>query len=496
MDFALSTGIKINSRSFVSCYYGSNLGVYNKLIFGNMFKSEVYTNRRKSLHGKINSGIALFTGNAEAPLNYPDNTYHFRQDSDFLYFFGLDLPGFTGLMDFDSGTDMIFGNDFDMDDIIWMGPQPKVSELALRCGIKKTAPLAKLEETIKDAVSKKRKIHFLPPYRGETKMTLGRLLSENPCQMKTHASVDLIRAVISLRSIKEKIEVEEIEKALDIAYEMHVTAMKMCKPGIREQDIFGTIEGIALAKGGGTSFPIILSINGQTLHNHGHGNVLQNGRMMVTDAGAETALRYSSDITRTTPVGGIFSNQQKEIYEVVLKANEEAINHTRPGTSNRDTHLLASRYLASGLKDLGLMKGDIDEAVTEGAHALFMPHGIGHMMGLDVHDMEALGEDFAGYSDTIKRSDQFGLAFLRFALPYVPGHVFTIEPGCYFIPELVEQWKAEKKFTRFIDYNKIGSFYTIGGIRIEDNILITENGHKVLGKPIPKTVKDIETICR
>lgn len=460
-----------------------------------MFKSEVYTRRREELHKKMKSGIALFISNTEAPMNYPDNTYHFRQDSDFLYYFGLDLPGFIGLMDFDSGKDMIFGNDYDMDDIIWMGPQPTVKDLALKCGISDTAVKAKLEDTIKDALVKKRKIQFLPPYRGETKMALGSLLKENPCQMKTLASVDLIKAVIAMRSIKEKIEIDEIEKAVDIAYEMHVTAMKMCKPGVKEQDIFGTIEGIALAKGGGTSFPVILSINGQTLHNHSHGNLLTKGKMMVTDAGAETNLHYASDITRTTPVGGKFNQRQKDIYEIVLKANTEAINATRPGISNRDLHFMACKIITTEMKNLGLLKGDVDEAVAAGAHALFMPHGLGHMMGLDVHDMEALGENFIGYNDEVKRSTQFGTAFLRFALPYKPGHVFTVEPGCYFIPELIEMWKSEGKFKEFINYDKLDAYMSIGGIRIEDNVLITEKGHKVLGKPIPKTISEVEAVC-
>jgi Xaa-Pro dipeptidase len=460
-----------------------------------MFKSEVYIKRREELHKKLKTGIAVFISNLEAPMNYPDNTYHFRQDSDFLYFFGIDLPGFVGLMDFDSGKDRIFGNDYDMDDIIWMGPQPTIKELALKCGISDTASMPKLVDTIKDAQMKKRKIHFLPPYRGETKMKLGALLKENPCQMKTLASVDLIKAVITMRSIKEKVEIDEIEKAEDIAYVMHVTAMKMCKQGVREQDIFGTIEGIALAKGGGTSFPIILSINGQTLHNHSHGNILTKGKMMVCDAGAETNLHYASDITRTTPVGGKFNNKQKDIYEIVLKANTEAIKVTRPGMSNRDLHFMACKIITSEMKNLGLMKGDTDEAVNAGAHALFMPHGLGHMLGLDVHDMEALGENFIGYNDKVKRSEQFGTAFLRFALPYKPGHVFTVEPGCYFIPELIEKWKAEGKFKEFINYSKIDAYMSIGGIRIEDNVLITEKGHKVLGKPIPKTVKEVESVC-
>lgn len=460
-----------------------------------MFKSEVYTARRKKLHNLMKSGIALFPGSTDAAMNYPANPYHFRQDSDFLYFFGLDLQGFAGIMDFDSGDDLIFGNDVSIDDIIWMGPQPSVKELALKCGVVSTASMSKLEEVVRGAISKGRKVHFLPPYRGETKMTLGSLLKENPCQMKTLASPELIKAVVSLRSIKEAVEIEEIEKAVNIAYEMHVTAMKMCKPGIREQEIFGILEGIALSKGAGPSFPIILSVNGQTLHNHAHNNILKAGRMMVTDCGAETNLHYASDITRTTPVGGKFNDRQRDIYEVVLKANTETIKAAKPGMSNRDLHLMACKIIASGMKELGMMKGDIDEAVNAGAHALFMPHGLGHMMGLDVHDMEALGENYIGYNDDVKRSTQFGLAFLRFALPYKPGHVFTIEPGCYFIPQLIDQWKSEGKFKDFIDYNKIETYRDLGGFRIEDDLLITEKGHKLLGNPIPKTVSEIESTC-
>jgi len=460
-----------------------------------MFSSEVYAKRRERLLKFMKSGLALFIGNVDAPMNYPANSYHFRQDSDFIYFFGLDLPGFTGLMDFDSGKDWIFGNDVGLDDIIWMGSQPTVKELATKCGVQRSASLAKLEGVIREALSKKRTIHFLPPYRAETKMTLGSLLKENPCQMKTLSSVSLIKAVVSMRSIKEQAEIREIEKAIGIAYEMHIAAMKMCWPGVMEQEIFGTMEGIALTKGAGSAFPIILSINGQTLHNHYHGNVLRKGRMMVADGGAETDLHYSSDITRTTPVGGKFSRKQKDIYEIVLKANTESIESARPGMSNRDMHLNACRIIASSLKDLGLMKGNVEEAVEAGAHALFMPHGLGHMMGLDVHDMEGLGENYVGYNDQIRRSSQFGLAFLRFALTYKPGHVFTVEPGIYFIPQLIDQWKTEGKFSEFINYSKVEIWKDFGGIRIEDDVLITEKGHKLLGKPIPKTVSDIESTC-
>ncbi|MBN1388851.1 MAG: aminopeptidase P family protein [Bacteroidales bacterium] len=460
-----------------------------------MFKEEVYINRRESLRKSISNGLILILGNVDSPMNYPANPFHFRQDSDFLYFFGLDLQGLAGIMDIDQGKDYIFGDDVDVEDIIWMGPQPSVKDLAAKVGVKNTMPMGKLADFIEEAKSAGRVIHFLPPYRGENKMTLGALLKENPCQMKSKASEELIKSVVALRSYKQALEIQEIEKAVDIAYDMHTTAMQMCKPGVKEQEIFGAIEGIALAHGMGPSFPIILSINGQTLHNHSHDNILTKGRMMVTDAGAETNMHYASDITRTTPVGGKFDSRQKEIYEIVLEANTKAIESAGPGKSNKELHLEACKVLTRGLKELGIMKGDVDEAVARGAHALFMPHGLGHMMGLDVHDMEGLGESYVGYNDEVKRSDQFGLAFLRFALPFKPGHVFTIEPGCYFIPELMGKWKAERLHSEFINYSKAEQYLDFGGVRIEDDVLITETGHKVLGKPIPKEIEEIEAIC-
>jgi len=461
-----------------------------------MFPKEVYINRRNRLRPLMNNGIALFTGNVESPMNYPDNTYHWRQDSDFLYFFGIDLPGLTGMIDFNSGEECIFGNDFDVDDIVWMGPQPLIKELAASAGVEHNLPMSKLDDYINHAISGGRPVHFLPPYRAETKMTLGALLHENPCQMRTKASESLIRAVVSLRSIKEDIEIAEIEKAGDIACEMQTTAMRMCKPGVNEQEIFGTIEGIAWARGSGPSFPTILSINGQTLHNHKHVNILREGRMMVTDCGAESNMHYAADLTRTTPVGGRFNQRQREIYEIVLKANVESIKKAGPGISNRDLHIGACGIIASGLKELGLMKGDTSEAVAAGAHALFMPHGLGHMMGLDVHDMESLGENYVGYNDEVKRSAQFGLRSLRFALPYKPGHVFTVEPGIYFIPELVAKWKSGGLHKDFINFDKVESYLDFGGIRIEDDVLITAQGSRMLGKTAPKTVAEIEFTCQ
>jgi len=457
-----------------------------------MFTSEVYSTRREKLRNSLQSGLVLIPGNTEASFNYPANTYHFRQDSDFLYFFGLDQPDLAGVLDVDSGEDYLFGNDVDMDDIIWMGPQPSIQERALKAGIKNTSPFASLDGVIREAQSKGKKIHILPPYRGKNILLLERLFNKDQNEIRSLISQDLIKGVVELRSVKESVEVEEIEKAMETAYEMHTTAMKMAMPGIVEREISGAIEGIALSKGTGVSFPIILSINGETLHNHYHGNTLVKGRMMVTDAGAESLLHYASDITRTVPVGGTFEQRQKEIYEIVFKSNVEAIKAIKPGLTYKSIHLSAAEIIGEGLKNLGLMKGDIREAVNQGAHALFFPHGLGHMMGLDVHDMEGLGENNVGYDEEVKRSDQFGLAFLRLGRRLQEGFVLTVEPGIYFIPALIDQWKNKKKFINFINYDKVESYKDFGGIRIEDDVLVTRDGYRVLGTAIPKSVTEIE----
>jgi Xaa-Pro aminopeptidase len=459
-----------------------------------MFKASVYSDRRKSLKKKIKSGIILFPGNSESSFNYPANTYHFRQDSNFLYFFGLDHPDLAGIIDIDEDKEIIFGNDVDMDDIIWMGPQPSMADRAALVGVKNTAPLKNLIDYIREALVRGRKVHFVAPYRGESFIMLESLLNIPVAEIRNFVSVDLIKAIVELRSVKDQFEIDEIEKAVDIAGEMHTTAMRMAVPGRIEREIAGVIEGISLSRGGPVSFPVILSIHGETLHNHYHGNVLKKGRMMVTDAGAETTLHYASDITRTVPVGGKFDTRQRDIYEIVLKANMDAIEATKPGVPNRDLHFIAARVIADGLKNLGLMKGDMGEAVSQGAHTIFFPHGLGHMLGLDVHDMEGLGENYVGYDEEIQRSTQFGTAFLRFGRKHQPGFVFTIEPGIYFIPALIDQWRKEKKFTAFIDYSKVESYKDFGGIRIEDDILVTDTGHRVLGKPIPKTVSEVESV--
>ena len=341
----------------------------------------------------LKEGIAIFPANNESPMNYPANTFHYRQDSNFLYFFGLDQPGMSGVIDFESGNEALFGNDIGLDDIIWMGHLPSMKSQAEKVGIRHVFTYDKLKDHVQEALRKGRKIHYLPPYRDDTLLELERLLEVSHKQIKTGASLDLIRGVVALRSVKEKQEIKEIEIAVNISYEMHTTAMRMAHPGISEREIAGKIEGIALGFGSNVSFPIILSMDGQTLHNHYHGNQLENGRLMVTDAGAETSRHYAGDITRTVPVGGVFNQSQKEIYEIVLETEVSSIKQIKPGIPYRDIHMGAARIIANGLKNLGFMKGDVDEAVNAGAHALFFPHGLGHHMGLDVHDMEGLGEE-------------------------------------------------------------------------------------------------------
>lgn len=460
-----------------------------------MFNAEVYINRRNKLRKLLHSGLIVILGNNEASMNYKSNTYKYRQDSNFLYFFGLDHPGYAGVIDIDEGTDCLYGDDVDIDDIIWMGPQPTMVEQAASIGIKSVHPFKEIFTKVTASIRRGRKVHFLPPYRADNMLLLQSMLGVRTDQLANYVSTDLIKAVVELRSAKEEVEIEEIERACEIGYNMHVTAMKMCKPGVMEHDIAGFIEGIALGANGMVSFPVILSQNAQTLHNHDHSQKLTQGRVMLTDTGAETWQHYASDFTRTVPVGGKFTQKQKDIYNIVLAANNRAIELSKPGISYLSVHLEASRIIAQGLTDLGLMKGDVDAAVKSGAHALFFPHGLGHMMGLDVHDMEDLGENFVGYDDEIQRSTQFGTAALRMGRKLKPGFVVTVEPGIYFIPALIEKWKSEKINHSFINFDKVNEYLDFGGVRLEDDILITENGCRLLGKKrIPITVDEVEAV--
>ena len=460
-----------------------------------MFDSSVYINRRKALREKVGSGLILILGNNEAPANFPDNTYKFRQDSTFLYFFGHNHPGYAGVIDVESGEDMFFGDDVTMDDIIWMGPQPSVKDLAARVGVSKSAPFARLKEVVGKAISQRRKIHFLPPYRHDNMMLLEDLTGIRASMTRQHASVELIKAVVALRSVKEACEIEEIDKACNIGYEMHTAAMRLCKPGVSEQYIAGMLDGIASSYGNMVSFATILTQNGQTLHNHDHSHILEAGRLMLTDAGAESVTNYCSDHTRTVPVGGKFTPRQLDVYNIVLACHGKALEMARPSVTYKSVHLEVCKVLAQGLKDLGLMKGSVDDAVAAGAHALFLPHGLGHMMGIDVHDMEDLGQIYVGYDDEIRPSDQFGLASLRMGRRLQEGFVITDEPGCYFIPALIDKWRAEKTCADFLDFDAIDKYKDFGGIRLEDDLLITANGSRFAGeKHIPITPEEVEKI--
>ncbi|GBD88979.1 xaa-Pro aminopeptidase [bacterium BMS3Abin03] len=460
-----------------------------------MFESQIYIERRRNLKEKFESGLLLFVGNTESPANYAANTYAFRQDSTFLYYFGLDLPGLSAIIDIDGNTSILYGNELTVDDVVWMGPQPGLSELAEKSGIDRSEEYPTLNNVLSEALRKSRKIHFLPQYRAEQHLELSGLTGINPNRINDYASKELIKAVIEQRSVKSEEEIKEIDAAVDIAYRMHTAAMKIIKPGITEKKIAGMIEGIALSLGAGLSFRPIVSINGQILHNPYHENEIKEDSLLVIDSGAETDMHYASDITRTMPGGGKFKEKQKSIYEIVLSSQMNAIENVKPGITNKELHLIAAKTIVEGLSGLGIMHGNVDEAVQVGAHALFYPHGLGHMMGLDVHDMEGLGEDFVGYDENIKRSDQFGLAYLRLAKQLKPGYVFTIEPGIYFIPALIDKWKEENRYTEFINYERVEDYRDFGGIRIEDNILVTENSYRLLGKPIPKTVVEVESLC-
>ena len=457
-----------------------------------MFDTSLYTARRKAIKSALKKGILVFPGNEESPMNYVANPYRFRQDSTFLYYFGLDEPNVNAIIDLDEDKEIIFGEDAEIDDIIWMGPQLSLKEKAKKVGVSKTDSTMEFYKYLQNASKKDRTIHLLPPYRAEHRLKLSNLFKLDEKGLTEKVSTDFIKGVVAQRSVKNELEINEIENAHAITYEMQIYTMQHAKAGVIEREIAGAIEGIALAMGSSISFPIILSVHGETLHNHHHDNRLQDGHLLINDCGAESALHYAADITRTIPVGGKFSARQKDIYEIVLAAQEIAIDHIKPGVLFLDIHLKAAQIIASGLKDLGLMKGNVEAAVNEGAHALFFPHGLGHMLGMDVHDMENLGENYVGYDDSVQRSKQFGLAYLRLAKKLQAGYVLTVEPGIYFIPELIDLWRGQKKFTEFINYDLVESYLGFGGVRIEDDILVTEIGHRVIGKPIPKSVAAIQ----
>ncbi len=458
-----------------------------------MFPTSTYTDRRNRLRTLVSSGVVLLLGNDESPMNYLDNAFPFRQDSTFLYYFGTDIPGLVGILDLENQEDFLFGDDFTIDDIVWRGPQPTVSERGQPAGVNRTGEVGEARSFIEEARRKGRTIHVLPPYRPEHAIRLYDWLGIDPRRTAEAASVDLIRAVVAQRAVKTAEEIGEIDKAVALSADMHLAAMRCIRPGLTEAQVMAVVHQTALAAGGGLAFPIIATRNGQTLHNHHYGNRLEDGRMFLLDAGAEVESRYGGDLSSTFPIGRKFTERQKDVYNVALASHERAVSLLKPGRSFKEIHLEACTVIARGMKDLGLMKGSPEEAVREGAHAMFFPCGLGHMMGLDVHDMENLGEVYVGYEGRPK-STQFGLKSLRLARELRPGFVLTIEPGIYFIPELIDKWRGEKKFTDFLDYDKLIQYKDFGGCRNEENYVITETGARLLGKPLPKTVAGVEAL--
>ena len=460
-----------------------------------VFDSQVYIDRRHILKRCLNQdGIILLLGNDDSSMNYKDNCYPFRQDSSFLYYFGLDVPALAAIIDTESGEEFIFGNELSMDDIIWTGILPSVKEMASIVGVNHTQAYNEVAHHVHKAVTSGRHVHILPPYRPENKMKLAVWLNTTLEDIADHVSLKLIKAVIAQRIIKSPLEVTEIEKAVSTSVDMQLAVIKTARPGVKEYELVAKVLEVAQAANSRLGYPAIITTHGQTLHTHYYGNVLSEERMVLCDIGAENAMHYGGDLTRTFPVGRTFSNRQKELYEVVLNAMDHAISMLKPGVSYKDIHLVACRKLVEGLIQVNLMKGDPEEAVAAGAHTMFFQCGLGHMLGMDTHDMEDLGEQYVGYTDNLQKDTVFGLKSLRLGRELEPGYVLTVEPGIYIIPELIARWQAENKYTGFINYDVLNTYRDFGGIRIEDNFLITATGSQLLGQYLPKTLKEIEEL--
>lgn len=459
-----------------------------------MFSKETYVNRRTELKKLVKKGVILLFGNNESPVNYPSNGYYpFRQDSSFLYYFGINRDGLVGIIDIDEDTETIVGNDIDIEDIVWFGSVDSVKELAASVGVSKTAPMKQLQVICNEALRQHKPVHFLPPYRFDTKLQIFDLLGIHPNQQKEAASLELINAVITMRSTKEQQEIDEIENACSIGYKMHTTAMRLTKPGLTEKYIGGQVDGVAHSYGAMVSFATIYTQHGEIMHGAPRWDELQDGRLVLCDAGAENRNNYCSDNTRTYPVNGKFTQRQLDIYSIVEACHDYVLNVAKPGARYKDVHLAVCRLMAGKLKELGLMKGDVDEAVNAGAHAMFLPHGLGHMMGIDVHDMEGLGQIYVGFDEETRPSTQFGTNALRMGRRLEEGFVVTDEPGIYFIPDLIDDWRAKGLHTDFINYDVLETYKDFGGIRIEDDVLITADGCRFLGKErIPYHPKDVE----
>ena len=459
-----------------------------------MFSKDTYVRRRSELKKLVKSGVIVLFGNNEAPKNYPNNAYFpFRQDSSFIYYFGQHRDGLVGVIDIDNDCEMLIGDDIDIEDIVWYGSVDCVSDLAAQVGIDKTAPMKELQNICDKAKAKGQKIHFLPPYRHDTKIQIMDLLGIHPSQQKEAASMDLIMAVVKMRSTKEPQEIEAIERACDVGYMMHTTAQRLIKPGVTERYIGGQVDGIANSLANGNSFATIFSQHGEIMHGSPSGALLEDGRLALCDAGCELD-DYCSDHTRTMPVNGKYSQRQLEIYSIVEACHDYALEVAKPGVKYMDVHFAVCRLMTDKLKELGLMKGDTEEAVRAGAHAMFLPHGLGHMMGMDVHDMEGLDQRYVGFdAETRPNLEQFGTNCLRMGRRLEEGFVVTDEPGIYFIPALIDDWRASGHCAEFLNFDMLETYKDFGGIRIEDDILITSDGCRFLGKNrIPYHPKDVE----
>ena len=460
-----------------------------------MFDTATYIRRRNELKKLVKEGIIILFGNNESPANFPNNGYYpFRQDSSFLYYFGLQRDGLVGIIDIDNDKDILVGNDIDIEDIVWYGSVESMTEMMQRCGAQETLPMKALKTICNEALSKHRKIHFLPPYRHDIKIQVFDLLGVHPIQQKEAASMELIKAVVKMRSVKEQQEIEELERAAVIGYKMHTTAMRLTKPGVTEKFVSGQVDGIAHSYGAMVSFPTIYTQHGEILHGAPSMNKLEEGRLVLCDAGGETLNNYCSDNTRTMPVNGKFTQRQLEIYSIVEACHDYTLELAKPGVKYADVHFAVCRLMFDRLKELGLAKGNTEEAVRAGAHARFLPHGLGHMMGMDVHDMENLDQINVGFDEETRPNlEQFGTNCLRMGRRLEEGFVVTDEPGIYFIPALIDEWKAKKHCAEFLNFDKLETYKDFGGIRIEDDVLITKDGCRFIGKDrIPYHPKDVE----
>ena len=458
-----------------------------------LFSQQTYVERRQVLKQKVGSGLVIIFGNNEAPCNYPANGYKYRQDSSFLYYFAQHREGLVGVIDIDADSEWLIGDDIDIEDIIWTGFVPSVHDLAQEAGVAHSAPMAQLAAMVGAARAKGQQVHFLPPYRHDTMIQIADLMGIHPLQTRAAASVTLIKAVVDMRAVKSPEEIAEIERAMAIGYDMHTTAMKACHPGVTEKYIAGLMEGIVSSYGCKVSFNSIVSMHGEIFHGDPSLRPLEAGRLMLCDAGAETVENYCSDNTRVTPVSGRFTSRQRDIYSIVEACHDLVIQKARPGIKWMDMHLDVCRLMAERLKDVGLMKGNAADAVEAGAHAMFLQHGLGHMMGMDVHDMEGLGQIYVGFDDEVRPSTQFGTDCLRCGRRIQPGWVLTDEPGIYFIPALIDKWRAEGLYKEFINYDLLETYKDFGGIRLEDDLLITPDGCRVLGQNIiPYHLDDVE----